>query len=851
MLPALLDHLWQSTLFALGVALLILMLRRAPAAVRHGLWFSASLKFLIPFAALAAAGALLAPDIRLPAPAAQTALITTAAEPFSQAVFAQSFPVQPAVAPAYALADSAQAPEASTPRAPAHAAATPAARAAARLNLGLILHFVPWLILAIWAAGSAVIAVGWTRRWMRLRKVRRSARPLAWPAPMPVLAAPSMVEPGLLGLWRPVLLLPESLPGHLSQVETAAIIAHEACHLRRRDNLTAALHMVVEVLFWFHPLVWWIGGQLIAERERACDEAVVAAGHDRAVYARSLVESCRLYLQSPLDCVAGASGSNLKARVEAIMTAPLASPLSPLKKTLLLTAGACACATPVAAGLLTPEAEKAVAPLLRTVAAIAAPARVLEPLAGPEQDAGSKPVALARNDAILAPRVVVAATDAAPMVLAQTVAAPTVEQAPPQPARVSEDPVRQPASRAASAEPVDPKAEASAFVQTYAAATAKRQAIARWVQPICVRVVGLTDRPDNPQGTVVRQRIAEVAKELGIEVPIRCGLPNIQIGFTDDPQAMLDGIIKTNGRLLGDASSGTRSARTVTLPVQAWYETNGKDVAANDAGSLKALAAYRGEGWAGLKTPVLYQPTPCCSTPSSNSFLGGNANAAALQQAPVGGPYNAGNPSFNAIPSSPARALWAKRQFINALVIVDLKQTARADLRVLADYAAMLALAQPKSLGECQALPSITDLFASCPGRAAPTGLTPADMAYLHALYAGDEKSRTDHPAVVAEVVDGMAARLADARPVAPAAWEGPPAAQPSSLLELASYSSPDLGRRARDFVQTNARVGQFGYTVRWEEPLCLPVFGLTPEQNDAVKSRINAVGQTLAQRIY
>ncbi len=149
-----------------------------------------------------------------------------------------------------------------------------------------------------------------------------------------------------------MLLLPETLPNHLSQVETAAIIAHEACHLRRRDNLTAALHMVVEALFWFHPLVWWIGARMIAERERACDEAVVGAGHDRAVYARSLVESCRLYLQSPLSCVAGASGSNLKTRVEAIMTAPPVLPLSPLKKTLLLTAGAFAFATPVAAGLL-------------------------------------------------------------------------------------------------------------------------------------------------------------------------------------------------------------------------------------------------------------------------------------------------------------------------------------------------------------------------------------------------------------------------------------------------------------------------------------------------------------------
>jgi bla regulator protein BlaR1 len=52
-----------------------------------------------------------------------------------------------------------------------------------------------------------------------------------------------------------------------------AMLAHELCHVRRRDNLTSAMHMVVEVVFWFHPLVWWIGVRLMEERERACDEA--------------------------------------------------------------------------------------------------------------------------------------------------------------------------------------------------------------------------------------------------------------------------------------------------------------------------------------------------------------------------------------------------------------------------------------------------------------------------------------------------------------------------------------------------------------------------------------------------
>ena len=53
-----LDHLWQSTLFAVAGGLLVLAFRRAPAGVRYGLWFSASIKFLVPFAALAVLGRL-------------------------------------------------------------------------------------------------------------------------------------------------------------------------------------------------------------------------------------------------------------------------------------------------------------------------------------------------------------------------------------------------------------------------------------------------------------------------------------------------------------------------------------------------------------------------------------------------------------------------------------------------------------------------------------------------------------------------------------------------------------------------------------------------------------------------
>src|ERR1700733_1985 len=56
MISALANHLWQSTLFACVMGLLTLMLRRNRAAMRHGLWLAASVKFLIPFSLLTGLG---------------------------------------------------------------------------------------------------------------------------------------------------------------------------------------------------------------------------------------------------------------------------------------------------------------------------------------------------------------------------------------------------------------------------------------------------------------------------------------------------------------------------------------------------------------------------------------------------------------------------------------------------------------------------------------------------------------------------------------------------------------------------------------------------------------------------
>ncbi len=134
---------------------------------------------------------------------------------------------------------------------------------------------------------------------------------------------PASMEPGIFGLFRPVLLWPQAITARLEDMHLETVVAHEVCHVRRRDNLTAAIHMVVEAIFWFFPVVWWLESRLVEERERACDEEVLQLCGQRGVYAESILKVCEFCVESPLACVSGVTGADLKKRVVQIMTRPV------------------------------------------------------------------------------------------------------------------------------------------------------------------------------------------------------------------------------------------------------------------------------------------------------------------------------------------------------------------------------------------------------------------------------------------------------------------------------------------------------------------------------------------------
>lgn len=334
--PGMANHLWQSTLFAIAAGLLTLLLRKHHARARHLLWLAASLKFLLPFSLLVSIGSRLSPE-----PAAKPSvrpMVYFAMEEITQPFSQLGVRVTPAHAPSIASS---------------------------------ILPQLTQAIGALWLVGFLAVFVLWCIRWRRVSAATKHAVPLqegrevevlrrmerigGMRRPLAMLLSPNSLEPGIFGIARPVLVWPEGISQHLDDQHLEAILAHEIWHVRRRDNLFAALHMLVEAVFWFYPLVWWLGARLIDERERACDEEVVALGKDRQIYAESILKVCEFCLGSPLPCVSGVTGADLKRRMVHIMNDRISLKLDFARRALLTLAAILAIALPITFGLLHPS----------------------------------------------------------------------------------------------------------------------------------------------------------------------------------------------------------------------------------------------------------------------------------------------------------------------------------------------------------------------------------------------------------------------------------------------------------------------------------------------------------------
>jgi hypothetical protein len=233
--------------------------------------------------------------------------------------------------------------------------------------------------------------------------------------------------------------------------------------------------------------------------------------------------------------------------------------------------------------------------------------------------------------------------------------------------------------------------EASRFFDSHAVRTRIGQ-LARWHHPICVRTGGLPPA----LGARIATRIMDIAERVGVPVN-RAELcaPNVRIGFTSEPQAMVERAVRRNPLVIGFHYAARRDqVMRVRQPVQAWYVTT----------TMSAPGS-------GAMDPEGYRPE-------------------AVDQAGVRAPGGSAGSRLSAGISS---------GLAHVLIFADSRIVAGQDADAIAELLAFLALTQTPLAETCDPSDTVLNLMnPACPPERRPTALTRQDIAYLRTLYSVD-----------------------------------------------------------------------------------------------------------------
>ena len=171
----------------------------------------------------------------------------------------------------------------------------------AQSRLDSLVTCLPWFWLcgSLWTLvvlATGLVGVEELRRSSRLVKTgdipgrcRALAESLGIARRVSVGICDRLAMPVLIGIVRPLILLPPAALSGWSIEQLEMVLLHELAHLRRWDNLVNLLQRVVESLLFFHPVVWWLSGWVRLERELCCDRLVVKRMGQPVAYAEMLV----------------------------------------------------------------------------------------------------------------------------------------------------------------------------------------------------------------------------------------------------------------------------------------------------------------------------------------------------------------------------------------------------------------------------------------------------------------------------------------------------------------------------------------------------------------------------------
>ncbi|HXO37658.1 MAG TPA: M56 family metallopeptidase, partial [Candidatus Acidoferrum sp.] len=199
--------------------------------------------------------------------------------------------------------------------------------------------FLPRFLLGLWIAGSLFFLARWRLNAMRLAALVRRASILTdsgWNAEVRALCADLGINrhvallisdeievPITTGIMFPRIVVSLDYP-EWSPTRRSAILNHELAHIKRLDAFTQALANVAASVYWFHPLVWLMVRAMRAERERACDDHVLATGTKASDYAHELLDIVSGLREPELAAaLAMARKSQLEGRVLAVLNPAL------------------------------------------------------------------------------------------------------------------------------------------------------------------------------------------------------------------------------------------------------------------------------------------------------------------------------------------------------------------------------------------------------------------------------------------------------------------------------------------------------------------------------------------------
>jgi len=162
-----------------------------------------------------------------------------------------------------------------------------------------------------------------------LTMIHRQAKCIGLKVAPTVRFCECVAAPTVIGVLRPVVLLPLSVATGLTPQQLEPLLAHEFAHIRRFDLCVNLLQRLIEAFLFFHPAVWIISRRVSMERENACDDLVLGAGWQRVNYADALVRMAeisstaidrKLTGQAIALAASGRNSSELKRRVMRVLS---------------------------------------------------------------------------------------------------------------------------------------------------------------------------------------------------------------------------------------------------------------------------------------------------------------------------------------------------------------------------------------------------------------------------------------------------------------------------------------------------------------------------------------------------